>query len=68
MNSALRRWIKQLQQGRNSITLRARRIPPPEQQKLLELEARTNRLAREKAIFKKTTALLMSDELERTRS
>lgn len=40
---------------------------PPEQQKIQELEARINRLEREKAILKKATALLMSDELDRTR-
>lgn len=40
----------------------------PEQQRIQELEARVNRLEREKTILKKaTTALLMSDELERTR-
>ena len=39
----------------------------PEQQKIQELEARINRLEREKAILKKATALLMADELERTR-
>ncbi len=39
----------------------------PEQQKIQELEARINRLEREKAILKKATALLMSDELDRTR-
>ncbi len=33
----------------------------PEQQKIQELEARINRLEREKAILKKATALLMSD-------
>ena len=38
-----------------------------EQQKIQELEARINRLEREKAILNKATALLMSDELDRTR-
>lgn len=36
----------------------------PEQQKIQELEARINRLEREKAILKKATALLMSDKLD----
>ncbi len=36
----------------------------PEQQKIQELEARIDRLEREKAILKKATALLMSDEFE----
>lgn len=66
VETALRRWIKQLQQERSGI------IPPskaltPEQQKIQVLEARIHRLEREKAILKKATALLMSDELERTR-
>ena len=39
----------------------------PEQQKIQELEARINRLEREKAILKKATALLMADEFTRTR-
>ena len=39
----------------------------PEQQKIQELEARINRLEREKAILKKATALLMADELDRSR-
>ncbi len=39
----------------------------PEQQTIQELEARINRLEREKAILKKATALLMSDEFNRTR-
>lgn len=39
----------------------------PEQQKIQELEARINRLEREKDILKKATALLMADECTRTR-
>src|SRR3569833_3291541 len=39
----------------------------PEQQKIQELEAKISRLEREKAILKKATALLMSDEIERMR-
>jgi transposase len=39
----------------------------PEQQKIQELEARIARLEREKSILKKATALLMSEEHERTR-
>lgn len=37
----------------------------PEQQKIQELEARINRLEREKTILKKATALLMAEEHER---
>ncbi|CDT83548.1 transposase (fragment) [Vibrio coralliirubri] len=39
----------------------------PEQKKTQELEPRINRLKREKTILKKASALLMSDELERSR-
>jgi len=39
----------------------------PEQQKIQELEARINRLEREKDILKKATTLLMVDEFTRTR-
>lgn len=66
VESALRRWIKQLEDERNGITPQSKALTP-EQQKIQELEARINRLEREKAILKKATALLMADELERTR-
>ncbi|ERT10103.1 transposase ISPsy12 [Photorhabdus temperata J3] len=62
----LRRWVEQLEQERGGVTLKAKALTP-EQQRIQELEARVNRLEREKAILKKATALLMSDELERTR-
>jgi transposase len=39
----------------------------PEQQRIQELEARVERLEREKTILKKTTALLMSEGIERTK-
>ncbi len=65
-DSALRRWVKQLQQERDSVTPKSKALTL-EQQKIQELEARINRLEREKAILKKATALLMSDELDRTR-
>jgi transposase len=64
--TAVRRWVAQLDQERGGITPKSRALTP-EQQKIQELEARINRLEREKAILKKATALLMSDELERTR-
>jgi transposase len=66
VESALRRWIKQLQDERSGVTPQGKALTP-EQQKIQELEARINRLEREKAILKKATALLMSDEFERTR-
>ena len=64
--TAIRRWVSQLAQERDGITPKSRALTP-EQQKIQELEARINRLEREKAILKKATALLMSDELDRTR-
>lgn len=64
--TALRRWVSQLEAERGGSTPVSRALTP-EQQKIQELEARINRLEREKAILKKATALLMQDELERTR-
>lgn len=58
--------MKQPQQECDNVSPKSKALTP-EQQKTQELEARINRLEREKAIFKKATALLMSDELDRTR-
>ncbi len=51
VDSALRRWVKQLQQERDGVTPKSKALP--EQQKIQELEARINRLEREKAILKR---------------
>ncbi|GEM_PF-65907 len=59
VESALRRWVKQLQEERVGVTPKSKALTP-EQQKIQELEARIDRLEREKAILKKATALLMS--------
>ena len=64
--SALRRWVDQLQLERTGVTPQSKALTP-EQQKIQELEARIARLEREKSILKKATALLMSEDLERTR-
>ncbi|OLQ83951.1 transposase [Photobacterium proteolyticum] len=64
--TALRRWVDQLKIERGGITPTTKALTP-EQQRIQELEARINRLEREKSILKKATALLMSDELERSR-
>ncbi len=64
--SALRRWVDQVQQERTGVTLQSKALTP-EQQKIQELEARIARLEREKSILKKATALLMSEDLERSR-
>src|SRR3569832_2953472 len=66
VESVLRRRVRQLSQERHGVTPQSKALPP-EQQKLQELEAKNSRLAREKAILKKATALLMSDEIERMR-
>lgn len=64
--TAIRRWVEQLDQERSGMTPKSKALTA-EQQKIQGLEARINRLEREKAILKKATALLMSDELDRTR-
>ena len=64
VESALRRWVSQLQQERGGVTPTSKALTP-EQQKIQELEARINRLEREKSILKKATALLMAEEHER---
>ena len=64
VESALRRWVNQLQQERGGVTPASKALTP-EQQKIQELEARITRLEREKSILKKATALLMSEDLER---
>lgn len=64
--TSMRLWVKQLQAERESITPKAKALTP-DQQRIQELEARINRLEREKVILKKATALLMSDEIDRTR-
>jgi transposase len=66
VESALRRWVVQLQKERGGVTPQSKALTP-EQQKIQELEARVARLEREKSILKKATALLMSEEHERTR-
>ena len=66
IESALRRWVSQLQQERNGMTPTSKALTP-EQLKIQELEARINRLEREKSILKKATALLMGEEHERSR-
>ncbi|MCA0901926.1 transposase [Microbulbifer agarilyticus] len=63
--TVIRRWGKQLESERSGETP-ANKAITPEQQRVQELEARINRLDREKEILKKATALLMSDEINRT--
>ncbi|MBF2945879.1 IS3 family transposase [Pseudomonas aeruginosa] len=64
VDSALRRWVKQLEAERQGVPPKSKALTP-EQQKIQELEARINRLEREKAIFKKGYRSL---DVGRTRS
>ncbi|MCA3808569.1 MAG: transposase [Burkholderia sp.] len=64
--SVLRRWVQQLQLERQDVTPQGKAMTA-DQQRIQELEARIERLEREKAILKKATALLMSEGIERTR-
>lgn len=64
-STALRRWVDQLQSERGGTTPDTKALTA-EQQRIQELEAQVSRLEREKSILKKATALLMSDEINRT--
>ena len=63
--TALRNWVQQLKLERGGGTPTSKALTA-EQKRIQELEARVHRLEREKAILKKATALLMSDEMNRT--
>tara|TARA_R110000850_G_scaffold253203_1_gene378438 strand:- start:157 stop:480 length:324 start_codon:yes stop_codon:yes gene_type:complete len=58
--TALRRWVDQVRIECDGGTPKGKALTP-EQQNIQELEARINRLEREKAILKKATALLMAE-------
>jgi len=62
----LGRWVRQLKQENAGITPKSKALTP-EQQRIKELEARIDRLEREKVILKKATALLMAEQMEHTR-
>lgn len=64
--NTLRKWVRQLEAERDGSTPKSKGLTP-DQQRIQELEARVNRLEREKTILKKATALLMSDDLKSTR-
>jgi transposase len=64
--TALRRWVSQLEQERGGTTPTAKAMTT-EQQRIQELENQVKRLELEKDILKKATALLMSDAIPRTR-
>jgi len=65
-SSAMRRWVKRLQGEREGVMSKSKALGP-DHQRIQELEARINRLEREKPILKKATTLLMSDEIDRAR-
>jgi transposase len=65
-DTAMRRWVKQLQEEHNGVTPKTQALSP-DQQRIQELEARVKNLEREKSILKKATALLISDELPHLR-
>ena len=52
--SAVRRWVQQLTDERKGVTPKGKALTP-EQRRIQELEARCNRLEREKEILKKAT-------------
>jgi transposase len=57
--------VKQTRQERIGIVRQSKALTP-EQQMIKELEARIDRLEREKVILKKATALLMAEQLGHT--
>jgi transposase len=63
--SALRRWVDQLRAERGGVTPEGKAMTA-DQQRIQELEAKVRELETEKRILKKATALLMSDEWNRT--
>jgi transposase len=69
--TGLRRWVEQVQFGRNFGVPKSK-VLTDEQKKIHEQGSRINRLEREKAVLKRlrrpldsTTALLVSDEINR---
>ena len=64
--SALRRWVEQVQKERQGVTPQSKALTP-EQQKFRSWKLGSLALEREKSILKKATALLMSEDHERTR-
>jgi len=65
--TAMRRWVNQLNEERHGITPLGRKAITPDQQRIQELEAKIRRIEMEKDILKKATALLMSDSMRSSR-
>ena len=62
--TAMRRWVDQLRSERAGSTPRHSKALTPDQKRIQQLEAQVRRLEQEKEIFKKATALIMSDSLK----
>ncbi|GAB1039905.1 MAG: IS3 family transposase [Shewanella algae] len=65
-NSAMRKWVKQLQQELQGDFPKGSPLTP-EKQRIRELEKKLRRIEEENIILKKATALLMSDSLNSSR-
>jgi len=62
---ALRRWVQQVRFERNGGVPETAALTP-EQQEIQAPKARISKLEREKTILKKATALLVSEEIDRS--
>ncbi len=62
-NTAMRRWVNQLQAERNGETPQKGKALTDEHREIQKLKQQVKRLEMEKDILKKATALLMSDTL-----
>ncbi len=65
-NSTMDKWVRQLKKERGGERPKATPMTP-DQLRIRELEKRLRDVETEKDILKKATALLMSDEMNRTR-
>jgi len=64
--STMDKWVRQLKSERSGTVSHATTITP-DQRKIQALEKRIKRIELEKVIFKKATALLMSDSMSNLR-
>ena len=65
LEGALRRWVQQVRFERNGGVPETAALTP-EQQEIQALKVRISKLEREKTILKKATALLVSEEIDRS--
>ncbi len=66
-DTAMRRWVRQLDDERQGITPVGSKAMTPDQQRIQALETKIKRIEMEKEILKKATALLMSDSMRSLR-